>query len=196
MTKNILKLSLVGLFGIMAVCVADAAPAVKKLGGVSAAAVASSSSSSSAESVTPSRAGAIRITKPSVAAKANTASAGSNANTSRLSLGKYLHNNSVVKQMTGSGTSIGSTSGTTNVGGGSSAGLSSSEAVVLQDRVTTTENKITTVEETVTNLEESKQDKLVAGNGITIKDDGTIEAQMLLPVGSEEAVPSAAIWIE
>ena len=202
MKKQILNLSFLGIIGALFLTNADAAPTVKKLGTTNNV-VRTTNTGVKSDSSNLSRASSARFNSAKPVVKTTSApvvkttnTAVADSNDARLSLGKYLHSVNVNKA-TPSGTGT--------------AGVASNDFIELKDRVTKNEADIATATQDFkdhiddadihVSLEDKdkwndKQDALTAGDGIKINDRGVISSVMLLPVGSENAKPSAPIWIE
>jgi len=185
MKKNILKISVFSMMGILLLGAADAAPTIKKLGGTVPGVNVTAQKN---ENLTPARTGSVRLNTSNViktggvpaAAKINTAKI-PEANAARLSLGKYLHPAGVKAETTSSGPAV-----------------ASQDVINLRDKVNVIEGDVNT-HVSNTDIHVSEEDRqrwnLEAGDGITIE-NGKISADMLLPVNSFDGERKAEIWVE
>lgn len=201
MINKILKVSFVCMACAGVLFSANAAPTVKKLGGVAAVPARTDTSS------TTSRLGSARlntnsakIVKPvakPTSVSTSTAASTTDSNASRISLGKYLHGANVVKQ-------------NANNAAYEDPNLASRDSLILRDQISALEGDVADVKQDMqdhidnTNVHVSfeekevwnnKQDTLTAGDGISIN-DGVISSAMKIPVGSENAPRTAPMWIE
>lgn len=246
MMKQILKISLISILGL--ICVdANAAPLVKKLGtGNSYKGTDSAVSAKTVDSVGTSGATVGRVGRSTGTIKPTSISKTvATPNTSRLSLGKYLHSSGVstgaikkVSEMSGSGTGTGSAGVSVDVDAINTSINS------LGNRVTAVETATADVPEHLADVDihvsaedranwDAKQDALTAGTGISIdngvisadipeqvdfeielEDDDVASGKMVsgigisdntvtvtrsnvkIPVGGENANPTASIWIQ
>ena len=220
MKKQILKLSFVSLIGAVLVSGADAAPTVKKLGTGTLASSSQVASTAKTTSVTPARASSVRMntagssiakttslssTKtPTNATKATAASAPTNSDEARLSLGKYLHGATIAKQEQSQ-----------------EAETSTLTLLNLQARMADAEQDIDTLESNVGTLTsdlanhtgdtdahvtaeqkaawDDKQDQLTAGDGIKIETkngETVISSLMNIPYGSPDGERTVVMWVE
>ena len=201
MKKQMLTLSFLGFLGILFVSIADAAPTVKKLGmsnnTVRTTANTNTGSVAKVDSASGQRLSSVRLNaaKPvkttTAVTTAKTAKvSGADTNESRLSLGKYLHGANVTK----TGTSV--TPGTAGVVSGDFKVLEENVESVksdFEDHIKNTDIHVSAEEKETWN---AKQDALTPSDSVRISNDGVITSVMLLPVGSENAKPTAPIWIQ
>ena len=206
MKKQNLTLYLASFIGALFLFDANAVPTVKKLGVSNNVVRTNNNATTNTNGSSVSRISSTRLNtaKPvkvsSVSSDNYVATKTTNvsvpdSNESRLSLGKYLHSVNVNKPE-----AIGTT-----------PSVASKDFIDLTERVSKTEADIETVtqdfEEHIKNEDihvtlddkdrwNEKQDALTAGDGIKISDQGVISSVMLLPVGSEDAKPTAPIWIQ
>ncbi len=183
---------------VLAVSQAYSAPSVKKLGGVGVVAGINSVPSAKTDTTKISspvvgRAGTIRSVKTvntPVAVSTKTVASTNSASTARLSVGKYLHN---------AGTNAGlikpvATSNTT---------INNAEFEEVENQVTNLTNRIEILENgsninVVENDEHVDANKMVSG--IDVDTDGKTlrvsRSNVKIPVGSENASPTASIWVD
>ena len=196
MITKILRLSLIGLVGFGIVSTVDAAPTVKKFGGNNITSVKADNSSVS-------RVGSVRLNtsntvkpatvKTSVATNSNTV----DSNSSRISLGKYLHGANVVKQNAAQAAY-------------EDPNLASRDSLILRDKISEVEGDVSDIKQEMTDhinntvvhvttedkeIWNEKQDALTAGDGIKI-DGRVISSVVKVPVGSEHSTTTVPMWLE
>lgn len=171
--KNELKISTVSIVCVLCASVvsgANAASSVRSLGGAGTYSSAASASQSGT-STGVARAGSVRVVpttgKTTAVKPANSpsTSAGRVAASPRLSLGKYLGGHTAISG--GSSTRPGGGTGGGSTGGGT---IDPGLAAELNNRVNVLEDTVSDLKD----LPETKQDKLTAGNYITIDESGEV----------------------
>lgn len=171
--KNELKISTVSIVCVLCASVvsgANAASSVRSLGGAGTYSSAASASQSGT-STGVARAGSVRVApttgKTTAVKPANSpsTSAGRVAASPRLSLGKYLGGHTAISG--GSSTRPGGSTGGGSTGGGT---IDPGLAAELNNRVNVLEDTVSDLKD----LPETKQDKLTAGNYITIDESGEV----------------------
>lgn len=171
--KNELKISTVSIVCVLCASVvsgANAASSVRSLGGAGTYSSAASASQSGT-STGVARAGSVRVApttgKTTAVKPANSpsTSAGRVAVSPRLSLGKYLGGSTAISG--GSSTRPGGGTGGGSTGGGT---IDPGLAAELNNRVNVLEDTVSDLKD----LPETKQDKLTAGNYITIDESGEV----------------------
>lgn len=171
--KNELKISTVSIVCVLCASVvsgANAASSVRSLGGAGTYSSAASASQSGT-STGVARAGSVRVapttgkTTSVKPANSPSTSAGRVAASPRLSLGKYLGGHTAIS------------GGSSNRPGGGTGGGSTGGGTIDPGLAAELNNRVNVLEDTVSDLKdlpETKQDKLTAGNYITIDESGEV----------------------